>query len=338
MMASGSFLATLLALALLYGEVDGDPRRATQALLHGRDSAPAQASTSGGMSLRIEPQVACPQAQFDVIWEKQQAQVDHWVGVFLDHKLLYWCFLDGTQTQPLELGDSTGVGLVIGTPGTYSVHYFATPRPKGTTPVLMQDAIGEARVTISSVACFEVNVHPTTSCELDPFELSWKIPAGKHGKGDRIGIFRAEDGAAVPGLPTPPPPPALHWVPVTEATGKKVLRIGKPGQFEARFFFGTAPTIPDFASKRFHIVQRSDPGCGDYIGVSNSAASTPDAAVPLESSTPTSSEAHGALPPPLMMILHSIAAVPSTRHIKVPDANLGLLPTGVPSTRLPLSA
>ncbi len=330
-MGSAGLQAALLALALLHG-VDGDPRLATPTMPDGRDGAQAQAN-SVGMSLRVEPQVACPQSQFDVIWEKQQARVDHWVGVFLDHKLLYWCFLDGTQTPPLDLGDSTGVGLMIGTAGTYTILYFGTPRPKGTTPVLMQDAIGEARVTISSAACFEVNVHPTTNCELDPFELSWKIPTGKHGKGDRIGIFRAEDGAAVSGLPTPSPPPALHWVPVTEAIGKRVLRIGKPGQFEARYFFSAAPTVPDFASKIFQIVQRSDPGCGDYVGVSNSVESSPDTAVSVENPAPPLSEAHDPLPPPLMMILQSIAALPSTRHIKVPDANLGLLPTGVPSTR-----
>ena len=236
--------ASLLALALLRG-VDGDP---------------AQARLDG-MSLRIEPEMVCPKSQFNVIWEKEQATVEHWLGVFLDHKLLYWCYLDGSQTKPLGLGDSTGVGLMIGTAGTYNVHYFATPRPQGTTPVLMQDAIGEARVTISPTACFEVQLSPATSCELDPFELSWKIPVGRLGEGDRIGIFRAEDGGggAVAGLPPPPPPPALHWVPVPEATGKQVLRIGKPGQYEARFFFGAAPTVPDFVSERIQVLHTRIP-------------------------------------------------------------------------------
>lgn len=305
-------------------------------LLHGVDSESPQASLRS-ISMHIEPEVACPEAQFNVIWENQQARVTHWLGVFLDNKLLYWCFLDGTQTQPLDLGTSTGVGLMIGTAGTYSIHYFAVPRPKGTTsPVLMQDAIGVARVTISSAACFELRAHPATNCELDPFELSWRIPSGQLGEGDRVGIFRAQDGAPVPGLPAPPPPPAIHWVSVTQATDKKVLRIGKPGQYQARFFFGTAPTVPDIVSEIIQIVPRSDPGCGDYVAVLDSATTSPIAAASSTGtaslqdvdSAPPPSLAKGGLPPPLMMILHPTTAIPSSRSIRIPDANLGSRPMG----------
>ena len=37
-----------------------------------------------------------------------------------------------------------------------------------------------------------------------------------------------------------------------------------------------------------------------------------------------------------MMILLPITALPSNRHVKVPDANLGPLPTGVPTAVLQL--
>jgi hypothetical protein len=322
---------------------------ALAALARGADPPPA-APVAEGMSLRIEPQVACPQSQFDVIWEPERARLDHWLGVFVDHKLLYWCFLDGTQNPPLDLGASTGVGLMIGTAGTYSVHYFATPRPKGATPVLMQDAIGEARVTISQTACFELQARPTTNCELDPFELSWRVPSGQLGRGDRVGIFRAEDtaAAAASGLPPPPPPPALHWVPVTDAIGKKVLRIGKPGRYEARYFFGAAPTVADFVSESFQIVARSDPGCGDYIAVGDgdagSAAATAAAAAAASlghaeepAGVPPVASQNGALPPPLMMVLQPITALPSTRGVRVPHANLGSMPAGELAMRLSLT-
>ena len=293
-------------------------------LLGASSAAAAAAQDAAGPQLAVEPKVACPTSQFHVLWAPAYAEVHHWLGVFQGGRMLYWCYLDGTQQPPAELlPASTGVGLKIGSPGSFTVHYFDTARPVNAgAPVLKESAAAETAVTISSDACFFLGVEPATSCALDPLQVAWRFPAEKVGPGDRIGIFpaAAADAQRAPGA-------ALHWIGAADPEGRRLVRFGRAGRYEARYYFGSAPQTADVVSQPFEVLNASDPTCGDYVGVVESSSNnTPAAAAPGDE-PPVPTPASDAALAQTMLVLLPITALGAGKGIRVSDANLGPAPT-----------
>ena len=300
----------------------------------------------------VDPETACPGKDFDVLWDPRLAAAHHWLALTRAQQqpprdldtLLYWCYLDGGQQPPAAPPAARGVGLNVGSAGTFTVYYYTSARPiEGA--MLLPAAAASTNITVSSGACFEVTVHPQRSCPFDPLSLSWRVPAQIVAPGDRVGLF--------PFGARPGPEGALHWVDASASVdgataapqpeGKRVLRLAhalvamastEDGacELEARYYCQGAAAA-DSVSAPFTVLPASDPECGEYVtGGFDTTVSAPVSNMGAAGDTPSSKLVPTPPPPPAppappIIILQTITALSDSRPIRVPHENLLMPPS-----------